>query len=127
MAAIAHVSAAPVPGNLSPAQRAAFTAGAGREPTRRVCSRCHATEIITRQRMAPADWSRTVETMAGQGAPGSDADLPAITAYPGKASPAEQAEKSCVLKRSVSAATAGAHRGTVAAMGPCLRKGNDPI
>lgn len=85
----APVPNGPVQQLLSPAQLAAFPAGDGRDVTLRVCSSCHAPEVITQQRLAPADWARIVEMMAGQGAPGSDADFEAITAYLTKAFPAE--------------------------------------
>lgn len=73
--------------SLTPAQLAAFPAGAGREETVRVCSGCHAPEIIVQQRMAPADWERTVDEMAGRGAKGTDAEFAAIAAYLGKTFP----------------------------------------
>jgi mono/diheme cytochrome c family protein len=85
VAVSAQAPTAPEPAALSPAQLAAFPAGEGREVTVRVCSGCHAPEVITQQRMAPADWARIVEMMAGQGAQGSDADFEAITAYLNKA------------------------------------------
>jgi mono/diheme cytochrome c family protein len=89
VAVSAQAPLAPAPPALSPAQLAAFPAGDGRQVTVRVCSGCHAPEAITQQRLAPADWARIVEMMAGQGAQGTDADFEAITAYLTKAFPAE--------------------------------------
>ncbi len=82
-------AAAQVPVELTPEQLEMFPPGEGREATVRVCSGCHAVEIMTQQRLAPADWARVVDTMAGSGAQGTDADFDAITAYLSKAFPAE--------------------------------------
>lgn len=79
---------AQAPVQLTPEQLALFPPGEGREATVRVCSGCHAPETVTQQRLAPADWARMVDMMAGNGAQGSDADFAAITAYLSKAFPA---------------------------------------
>lgn len=85
VAALAQEQPAPP---LSSAQLAAFPDGDGREATLRVCTGCHAPEIILQQRLASADWARIVDNMAGRGAMGSDADFDAITAYLSRAFPA---------------------------------------
>jgi hypothetical protein len=54
----------------------------------RVCSGCHALEIITQQRLGAGDWAQMVDMMAGRGAQGTDADFDAITVYLAKAFPA---------------------------------------
>ncbi|GGI75825.1 hypothetical protein GCM10007973_10960 [Polymorphobacter multimanifer] len=82
-------AAAQAPVALTVEQLAQFPPGEGREATVRVCSGCHEPEIMTQQRLAPADWARVVDTMAGNGAQGTDADFDAITAYLSKAFPAE--------------------------------------
>ncbi len=87
LAALAS-AAAESPEPLTPEQLAMFPAGHGRAETVRVCSGCHALEIITQQRMAADDWARAVDMMAGRGAIGSDADFDAITAYLAKSFPA---------------------------------------
>jgi mono/diheme cytochrome c family protein len=76
------------PALLTPELLAAFPAGEGREATVRVCSGCHALEIITQQRLGAGDWAQMVDMMAGRGAQGTDADFNAITAYLAKAFPA---------------------------------------
>jgi mono/diheme cytochrome c family protein len=76
------------PALLTPELLAAFPAGEGREATVRVCSGCHALEIITQQRLGAGDWAQMVDMMAGRGAQGTDADFDAITVYLAKAFPA---------------------------------------
>lgn len=49
--------------------------------TLRVCSRCHAPEIVAKQRMSPERWKETVDTMASRGATATDEELDRITAY----------------------------------------------
>lgn len=63
-------------------------AGPGRETVLRVCSGCHAPEIVAPQRLSPADWGRMVETMAGNGAQASEAEFAEIKAYLAKSFPA---------------------------------------
>lgn len=63
-------------------------AGPGRETVLRVCSGCHAPEIVAPQRLSPADWGRMVESMAGNGAQGTDAEFAEIKAYLAKSFPA---------------------------------------
>ncbi len=88
-AVVASVSVgAQAPVQLSAEQLAAFPDGEGREATVRVCSGCHASEVISQQRMAPEDWKRVVDMMAGNGAQGTDADFDVITAYLTKSFPA---------------------------------------
>lgn len=68
-------------GQTVPAPDAAFPPAPEREVVLRVCSGCHATEAIARQRLEPADWQRVVAAMAAQGAQGTDAEFDAIAAY----------------------------------------------
>lgn len=70
-----------------PVSAAALPQGAGRETMVRVCSTCHAVEIVAQQRLTPEGWAELVETMANHGAVASDAELAEITAYLSKAYP----------------------------------------
>lgn len=74
-AAAAGQSAAPAPATdpLPP--------GPDHDLTLRVCSRCHAPQIIAKQRMSPERWKETVDTMASRGATATDEELDRITAY----------------------------------------------
>lgn len=62
--------------------------GPGRETLLRVCSGCHAPEVVAQQRHTEKDWHDLVELMAGNGAQGTDADFTQITAYLAKSFPA---------------------------------------
>jgi cytochrome c553 len=59
----------------------ALPAGPGHDTMVRVCSSCHAPEIAAQQRLSQQGWKEMVDTMAGRGAPGSEADFAEITAY----------------------------------------------
>lgn len=76
-----HGQSAPSSTLVPPAAASALPAGPGHDTMVRVCSACHAPEIAARQRLSPAGWHEMVETMAGRGAQGSDADFAEITAY----------------------------------------------
>lgn len=69
----ASVTTGPVAGTLP--------AGPGHDTMVRVCSGCHAPEIAAQQRLSEQGWKDLVETMAGRGAPGSEADFAEISAY----------------------------------------------
>ncbi|HEV2595838.1 MAG TPA: hypothetical protein VGU01_11615 [Sphingomicrobium sp.] len=69
----ALVTKAPAAGTLP--------AGPGHDTTVRVCSGCHAPEIAAQQRLSEQGWKDLVETMAGRGAQGSEADFAEIKAY----------------------------------------------
>ena len=62
--------------------------GPARETLRRVCSGCHAADVVAKQRHTEKDWHDLVEMMAGNGAPGTDAEFAEITAYLAKNFPA---------------------------------------
>jgi hypothetical protein len=55
--------------------------GAGREAVVRMCSGCHGIETAVATRRARADWENVVETMRGNGAPGTDSDARAVLDY----------------------------------------------
>lgn len=59
----------------------ALPPGPGHDTTKRVCSACHAPEIVTKQRLSKDGWRELVDTMAGRGAQGSDQDFAQITDY----------------------------------------------
>ena len=72
------------------APAAALPEGPGRETTLRVCSSCHAPEVVVQQRLTLDGWKEVVETMANNGAVATDAELAEITAYLGRSFPAEE-------------------------------------
>ena len=53
----------------------------GRAEVVRVCSKCHALEIVTQKHMDPDGWYELVQTMRDRGAKGTDEEMGAITAY----------------------------------------------
>lgn len=72
---------APLPTPPSPAPANMLPPGPGHDTMVRVCSGCHAPEIAAQQRLSQEGWKDLVDTMAGRGAQGSDADFAEITAY----------------------------------------------
>jgi competence protein ComEA len=59
----------------------ALPPGAGRDTLLRVCSTCHAPEVVAQQRLSAEGWKELVETMANSGAVATEAELAEITAY----------------------------------------------
>lgn len=45
------------------------------------CAICHSTSYLTQQRLTPAQWEKTIKKMQGWGAPVSDDEVTALTAY----------------------------------------------
>jgi cytochrome c5 len=45
------------------------------------CAICHATSYIAQQRLTPAQWEKTIKKMKGWGAPVTDDEVTALTAY----------------------------------------------
>lgn len=66
--------------------------GPGHDATLRVCSSCHSAAIATKQRLSKTGWHDLVETMAGRGAQGTDADFVEITDYLSKNYPEKPAK-----------------------------------
>jgi quinoprotein glucose dehydrogenase len=67
--------------------------GPGHDVTVRVCSGCHAAEIVASQHLSPQEWNSLVETMSARGANATDEELDQIIDYlarsfPSSASPA---------------------------------------
>ena len=56
-------------------------AGAGKEETVRVCSRCHAPELVASQRQTRDQWQVTISKMANLGAQASDDEFAVILDY----------------------------------------------
>jgi len=55
--------------------------GPGKEETIRVCSKCHAPELATSQRVGRDQWQATISKMANLGAQASDNEFEAILNY----------------------------------------------
>jgi hypothetical protein len=45
------------------------------------CAICHQTSYLTQQRLTPAQWEKTIKKMKGWGAPVTDDEVTALTAY----------------------------------------------
>ena len=80
MLVVAAATGQPAPA-APPAAAGALPAGPGHDTMVRVCSTCHAPEIAATQRLGKDGWHELVDTMAGRGAQGSDADFAEIEAY----------------------------------------------
>jgi quinoprotein glucose dehydrogenase len=63
--------------------------GPGRETTIRVCSGCHAVELVTEKRLTRQEWFDLVQFMGDRGATGTPAEMAEITDYLAKAFPKE--------------------------------------
>ena len=71
---------------MQPAATAVASAGA--ETLQRVCSGCHAPELVADKRLDRAGWDEVVQTMIGRGAQASDAEAKAIVDYLARTYPA---------------------------------------
>jgi len=63
--------------------------GPGRETTIRVCSGCHAVELVTEKHLSRQEWFDLVQFMGDRGATGTPAEMAEITDYLAKAFPPE--------------------------------------
>jgi len=70
-------------------QNPALPDGDGRTTFLRVCSSCHAPEIVTHQRLNHAGWEDLVYMMADQGAVATDGELDQIIEYLSRSFPDE--------------------------------------
>lgn len=61
--------------------------GVGRETTIRVCSGCHAVELVAEKRLTHQEWFDLVQFMGDRGATGTPAEMAEITEYLAKAFP----------------------------------------
>jgi quinoprotein glucose dehydrogenase len=60
-------------------------AGEAKSLVQKTCGTgCHSVEVVTSQRMSPAEWSSLVQNMVGRGAQASEAETKAIADYLGK-------------------------------------------
>jgi hypothetical protein len=71
----------------SPPGAALLPQGAGRDTTLRVCTGCHAPEVIVNRTQKNAAWSDVVQAMVEKGAEATPAELAEISAYLKKALP----------------------------------------
>lgn len=55
--------------------------GAGRETTIRVCSGCHAVELVAEKHLTRQEWFDLVQFMGDRGATGTPAEMAEITDY----------------------------------------------
>ena len=61
----------------------------GKELVMRICSKCHTPDIVSQQDLDAAGWKDLVNTMADNGANGTDDEFNQIIAYLTKAFPAK--------------------------------------
>jgi competence protein ComEA len=84
-ALLASIPSAQTPPNPSPATAAAaqsrFPPGPGRDALFRVCNDCHGPESVLGQLKTHAEWSKTLDEMANNGAQGSEEEWNQILAY----------------------------------------------
>jgi competence protein ComEA len=75
---------------LSAARAAAqLPDGPGKQETVRVCSQCHAAEVVMSVRQDRGGWAATLRKMTALGAKGSDEELRAVLGYLATQFPAE--------------------------------------
>lgn len=63
--------------------------GPGRETTIRVCSGCHAVELVAEKHMTRQEWFDLVQFMGDRGATGTRAEMTEITDYLARSFPKE--------------------------------------
>lgn len=80
----------PHPAEGSPQELTELPAGPGRETTIRVCSGCHAVELVAEKRLTHQEWFDLVQFMGDRGATGTPAEMAEITEYLAKAYPKDQ-------------------------------------
>jgi mono/diheme cytochrome c family protein len=77
----------PHPAIIPPEALSTLPEGVGRETTIRVCSGCHAVELVTEKRLTRQEWFDLVQFMGDRGATGTPAEMAEITDYLAKAFP----------------------------------------
>jgi mono/diheme cytochrome c family protein len=80
-AAVLALLATPV---LTPARAQGadpFPPGDGHDVVVKACTQCHAAELVTNTGKSREEWSTTVSTMIGNGAPVSDAEFGKVVDY----------------------------------------------
>lgn len=88
LGAMAHAQGAP--SNAVGSATALLPEGDERATFLRVCSGCHAPEIVAHQRHDIEGWNTVVYQMADQGAIASDAELEEIVAYLSRSFPSTE-------------------------------------
>lgn len=66
---------------VAPTEVAGLPEGPGRETTIRVCSGCHAVELVMDKKMTRQEWFDMVQFMGDRGATGTPAEFAEITDY----------------------------------------------
>lgn len=87
----AQAPAAPAPAASPAAGSSALPAGAGRDVVLRVCSACHAPDIVATQRHDAQGWAEVVQLMASRGANANEDEFNQIIDYLAKSFPASPA------------------------------------
>jgi competence protein ComEA len=82
---MAAAQAPPAGPNVPPG--ALLPPGDNRDVVMRVCSKCHAPDIVASQDLDAEGWKELVNQMASNGANGTDAEFDQIVAYLTKAFP----------------------------------------
>lgn len=88
-AAIAEPAPPPHPIEEVAAVVSVLPEGPGRETTIRVCSGCHAVELVAEKRMTRQEWFDLVQFMGDRGATGTRAEMTEITDYLAQSFPKE--------------------------------------
>jgi hypothetical protein len=79
----------PHPAVIPPEELSTLPEGPGRETTIRVCSGCHAVELVTEKRLTRQEWFDLVQFMGDRGATGTPAEMTEITDYLARSFPKE--------------------------------------
>lgn len=79
----------PHPIEETPAVVSVLPEGAGRETTIRVCSGCHAVELVAEKHLTRQEWFDLVQFMGDRGATGTPAEMAEITDYLARSFPKE--------------------------------------
>ena len=86
-AALAQTSPPPAPPAAAPGST--LPDAPGKELVMRVCSKCHAPDLVSEQSLDAQGWKDLVNTMANNGANATDDEFDQIIAYLTKAFPAK--------------------------------------
>lgn len=79
----------PHPTGEAPAVVSVLPEGTGRETTIRVCSGCHAVELVAEKHLTRQEWFDLVQFMGDRGATGTPAEMAEITDYLARSFPKE--------------------------------------
>ena len=70
--------------NLPPKDEIPLPGGDGKDTTRKVCGKCHSTDVWVKQRHTAEKWSQIIDNMTTKGMEASDDDLATVNDYLGK-------------------------------------------